>query len=89
MFCYTEINMSPEEFDRAIRLARGCYQRDILKGYHNLAGSSLSGKAKSYSGHYKRSRENLLDRLTTKGIPWYEKRGPHGRRILVLGNKES
>jgi hypothetical protein len=72
---------------RAIALgcARGCYQRAVIDGDENLSGSTLAGKAKRYGVHYRRSRENLLARCRTAGVRVSERRGDHGRRILVLG----
>jgi len=89
MYWYTENYLNNEEWDIAYKLARGYYQRDLLEGRHNLAGSSLQGTAKRYSGRYARSRDNLLARLEANCIPWSEYRGKHGRRILVLGNRPS
>lgn len=70
---------------KALALARGKYQRALLAGVENLSGSSLAGKAKRYSGRYAQSRSNLLDRMTAAGVKWSEARGPHNRRILVIG----
>lgn len=89
MCWYTENYLNSEEWDLAYSLARGYYQRDLLEGRHNLAGSSLRGTAKRYSGRYAVSRDNLLARLDAKGISWSEYRGKHGRRILVLGDRPS
>ena len=69
----------------ALRLARGSYQRNILRGFESLSGSTLRGKAVSYSGRYRRSSAALLERVAHEGIPWHERIGDHGRRILVLG----
>lgn len=86
---WTEDNLSPEEWDIAWKQARGCYQRDLLRGNENLSGSTLRGKAKSYGGHYARSRNNLLARLDAAIIPWSEKKGKNGQRILVLGDENN
>lgn len=73
-------------FDRALGLAKGSYQLDLLWGRHNLSGSSLRGRAKNYGGKYSRSRQALLRRMTAEGIPWDEERGDNGARILVIGS---
>lgn len=83
---WTEINLSDDKWEIVWKQARGSYQRDLLKGNENLSGSTLRGKAKSYGGHYARSRNSLLARLDAAGITWSEKRGKNGRRILVLGD---
>ena len=82
---WTEVR-DQETFARAWTLARGEYQRDILRGIHNLSGSSLSSTQRlCYGSRYARSRNALLQRLTESGIPWTERRGAHNRRILVIG----
>ena len=79
------IVIDPEVLDRALKLARGSYQTNLLLGRESLSGSTLKGKAADYAGHYRISRDNLLSRLTKKNIPWCEER--HGsRRILVIGS---
>lgn len=71
--------------DAALNLARGSYQRDLLLGRESLSGSTLTGAAKSWGGRYAASRRGLLARMSEAGIAWCEARGPHGRRVLVLG----
>ena len=66
---------------------KGNYQKALLYGWENLSGSSLEGAARhKYGADYKRSRQNLISRLNSAGIPVYERRGPHNRRILVIGH---
>jgi hypothetical protein len=69
----------------ALSHCRGCYQEDIILGRHNLSGSTLRGKAKSYAGRYAKSRDSLLLRLKNAGISVSETIGDHNRRILILG----
>lgn len=71
--------------DAALDLARGDYQRDFINGYENLSGSTLAGRARGYAARYARSRDALLRRLTAAGIAWTEEKGPHGARLLVIG----
>lgn len=73
-------------YDAALALCKGSYQENFLRGLENLSGSTLRGKARSYGGRYKRSREALLARLSQAGIPWSEELGRHGARILVIGD---
>lgn len=75
----------PEAYEAAMDLARGDYQRALIAGDEALSGSTLRGKAKRYSARYQQSARSLLKRLTDHGIPWSEKRGPRGRRTLVIG----
>jgi hypothetical protein len=74
-------------YDRAWKLARGCYQRALLAGSENLSGSTLTGVAASYGPRYADSRRNLIARIRAAGIPIGEIRGPSpGRaRILTIG----
>jgi len=70
---------------KALDLCKGRYQENLIRGIESLSGTTLRGKARQYGAQYKRSRENLLKRMTQAGIPWKEERGPHGKRILVIG----
>lgn len=81
---YSKI-LCEEAFERALALCKGRYQEDVIRGIESLSGATLRGRAKQYGAQYKRSRENLLKRMTEAGIPWREERGPHGKRILVIG----
>ena len=81
---YSKI-LCEEAFEQALALCRGRYQENLIRGLEALSGATLRGRAKAYGAHYKRSRENLLARMTAAGIPWREERGPHGKRILVIG----
>lgn len=77
--------LDKEAFEKARALCRGAYQENLLIGIEALSGSTLRGKARRYSAQYKRSAQSLLRRMTEAGIPWREERGPHGKRILVIG----
>lgn len=77
----------PDTLARALDYARGDYQRNLLRGYESLSGSTLKGKARKWSGAYKRSRDKLLARLREAGIKVAERRAERGRRVLVLGAK--
>lgn len=81
---YSKI-LCEESFERALALCKGRYQENLIRGIESLSGATLRGRAKQYSAQYKRSRDNLLARLTQAGIPWHEERGKHGKRILVIG----
>jgi hypothetical protein len=74
-----------ETLKRALRQARGVYQRDILLGHQLLSGADLRGAAKSYSGKYKQSIKNLLSRCKEAGLNIYEVVEDHNRRTLVIG----
>ena len=43
--------------------ARGCYQRELLRGTEGWSGSTLRGKAARYGGRYAASRRGLLNRI--------------------------
>jgi hypothetical protein len=72
-------------FKAALKLTKGIYQYGFICGYQNLSCSTLRGKASMYSGRYKQSQQNVLDRMTAAGIPWCEQRGSHNKRLLVIG----
>ena len=69
----------------ALSHCRGCYQTDLILGRHSLSGSTLTGRARHYGARYRVSRENLLGRLQSAGIPISETIGDHNRRILIIG----
>lgn len=77
-----------EAYASAVELARGDYQRAILRGREALSGSTLKGRASEYAGRYRRSASTLLDRMTKAGIPWCEVTGTNNRRVLVVGASE-
>lgn len=70
--------------DKALALARGCYQRNVILGREAISGSTLRGKARRYSTRYYLSRRNLFARLVKAGLVVDEERGEHGKRILVI-----
>lgn len=65
--------------------AKGCYQQAILLGRQRLSGADLRGNAKSYSGRYRRSSQNLIKRCKGAGLLIKEVKGPNNRRDLVIG----
>ena len=71
-------------FEAALALAKGKYQRDLIRGVETLSGSSLAGKAQRWSSRYAQSRDNLLARLMAAGVG-HEVRGRYRKRILVIG----
>jgi len=81
---YSEIK-SQAAYEAAIKLAAGCYQRNLLSGIESISGSTLRGKAGQYRSRYMASAANLLARCRANGIKISEKRGAHGARILVIG----
>lgn len=67
----------------ALKLARGSFQRGIVKGYEAL--SAMSVKSCKYRGRYVASARNFLARLHEAGIAAAVATGKHGKRVLVLG----
>lgn len=70
--------MSGTNMDKALRIARGNYQKNIVRGYETLGGSTLKGKAKEYRRKYDESARNLISRIKESGIPHEIKLGPRG-----------
>jgi hypothetical protein len=64
--------------EKALALARGKYQRDLICGNETLGGSTLRGRARQYSGRYQRSAYALLARLDAAGVQYTIDRGPRG-----------
>jgi len=75
----------PAVLDAALALCRGTYQRDLLMGREAISGSTLKGKARSYSGRYRQSAQQLLSRCRNAGLPITEEVQDHNRRVLVIG----
>lgn len=65
-------------FKKAMALARGSYQRNLVTGYETLGGSTLHGKARQYGGHYRKSADNLIERLRRHGVKFSIRLGPRG-----------
>ena len=74
-----------ETLNKALKLAKGSYQRGILLGNQRLSGADLRGTAKSYIGKYRQSSLNLIKRCKSNGLNVYEVVGRHNRRELVIG----
>lgn len=68
----------------AEKLARGSYQRGVIRGREAISGATLKGKAKKYGIHYARSRGRLITRLKDAGLVIREKTGDHNRRELII-----
>jgi len=73
----------------ALSLCKGSFQRNVIEGRESLSLSTLSGAARGYAGFYRRSLNNLINRLRAAGIACVETKGPHGARILNLQNVKS
>lgn len=65
--------------------AKGTYQRNILLGYQCLSGADLRGAARSFSGKYRQSSQNLIARCKKAGLFIQEIVGPNNRRDLIIG----
>jgi len=72
-------------FERALKCARGDYQRDLIHCAPILAG--LRGRAKKWGARYSRSARNLMRRLDQAGVSYRLEYGPrggwHSARIIV------
>lgn len=71
-------------FITALANAKGVYQRNIIRGYESLSGSTLKGKAMLYRSKYKASSNHLLYRLIVAGLRVEIMTGPKGARLLVI-----
>lgn len=79
------IDVTVLDIDRLRSFARGSYQRAFLDGQEAISGSTLTGKAKSYSGKYTLGLARLLDRIAQAGYRVGEYRDPRsGRRVVVI-----
>ena len=71
-------------FLRAVTVARGKYQQNLILGLESLSGSTLKGKAKQWSGKYHNSRQELFQRMRAAGVVFSE-RWLEKRKVLVIG----
>ena len=55
--------MTTVTIDDLLALAKGNYQESLIYGNETWSGSSLKGKARSYSASYFKSRKTLLARI--------------------------
>lgn len=76
---------SEKEKEKALTLANGCFQENLIYGCEALSLATLRGKARYYGAKYAVSRNNFLRRLTDNGVIWSEQIGAHNKRILVIG----
>lgn len=70
------------DLSEVLQFARGTYQIDLIEGRESFSGSTLTGKAGQYRPHYRRSRDNLLRRLTAAGYSWTIE--PEGRANILI-----
>ena len=59
----TTISIDDDVYTKALKLARGNYQRGLLRGVYDWEGNNLSSKVMKYRASYQRSRINLLNRM--------------------------
>ena len=84
-FCPTYTVASVEDRKRLLAVARGCYQRALIRGEEAWSGATLRGVAKRYSGRYTRSGKNLLHRIQEASYVVQEVRQRiGGRRCVVM-----
>ena len=79
-----------ETLNRALNVAAGNYQENVLRGIDDWSGSSLRGNAKDYASKYAESRRGLLDRLTKAGMLILEVRvGTRRRHDVVIAAEKA
>lgn len=76
---------SEKEKEKALALAKGCFQVGLINGSEALSLATLKGKARNYGARYAESRNNFLYRLSDNGVIWSEQIGAHNKRVLVIG----
>jgi len=69
---------------RALTLARGTYQRDILLGRARVSGADLQGKAARWGARYYESRWTVLGRVWDAGLPMVIARWPRAHGLLTV-----
>jgi len=74
-----------DALEKALKLAKGSYQKNLLLGFESMSGSSIKGSAKKYSYKYHVSRQHLIARVESVGIKIGTMFGNHGAKLLVVG----
>jgi hypothetical protein len=74
---------------RALRYARGIYQRALILGLIAWSDYGLFQKAKKFKRRYAISRANLLERLEAAGVAYLSRVGPSAEYHLVYGQPRS
>ncbi|NBU71852.1 MAG: hypothetical protein EBS53_10470 [Bacteroidetes bacterium] len=75
------------DMEKALKLCRGSYQRDIILGHANVSGSDLAGKAREYGARYKNSRNALFTRMENAKINFCVDTS-NKKHTLVFGERE-
>jgi len=81
----TTIFFDKNDYNQALKLARGCYQKGLIRGTYGWSGADLAGNAKHWSSRYALSRNNLLSRLS-KNFEIYRITGKHGKIYMFVGS---
>jgi len=76
----TVLNLTTDEVHRVP--VRGQYQADFVRGVASVSGSDLTGRARSYGGRYRASRQAVLDAAQAAGVELVEVIGHGGRRSI-------
>lgn len=80
-------NLAASDLDAVMACARGDYQRALLEGRARWSGADLRGRAAKWGARYAGSRQALRARVASlPGIVVRERRGPHGRRVVVIAS---
>ena len=72
-----------DTYNTAMRCARGNYQRELIRGWHNISGSSMTSAMRQWGGSYAASRHSLIGRLRAAGLT-VEVRAVDRRHVLVI-----
>lgn len=81
-------HVTAEALEIADTLAKGCFQRGLIRGRDSISLATLKGKAKKYGAHYRRSADNFITRLSAHpSLIVREVIGDHNRRELVVTTK--
>jgi hypothetical protein len=68
---------------KALSLARGSFQRALVKGYHAL--SAMTVRSSSWRDRYVISGINFLERLGANGVKASVVKGRNNKNVLVIG----
>lgn len=80
----TALNLTAEQESRILDVLpwRASYMRAFAEGRYRVSGMDLCGKASTYAGRYARSRQTVVDRAESLGIPLVKVRGRHSAKSI-------
>ena len=82
----TKTMTASDYYDAALACCKGRYQEDVVRGYEDVSGASLRGKAKKWGARYADSRSSLFSRMDSAGICYDIFPAKNGKHEIIWGH---